>query len=107
MNKGWIGVDLDGTLAYHDNWEGYNKIGKPIPRILHLVKKLLMNGFIVKIFTARAEHPEYNHYIEKWLSDNGLPKLEITNIKDMKMILLFDDKCKQVELNTGKIYTKI
>ena len=29
--SGWIGVDLDGTLAFYDMWRGMEHIGKPIP----------------------------------------------------------------------------
>jgi hypothetical protein len=27
---GWIGVDLDGTLAHYDGWKGIDHIGEPI-----------------------------------------------------------------------------
>jgi hypothetical protein len=29
--NGWIGVDLDGTLAFYDEWIGPEHIGAPIP----------------------------------------------------------------------------
>lgn len=28
--KGWIGVDLDGTLAEYDGWKGPDEIGAPV-----------------------------------------------------------------------------
>ena len=53
----WIGVDLDGTLAYHDTWKGHEHIGEPIPAMLQRVKDWLDRGLTVKIFTARVcEH---------------------------------------------------
>lgn len=36
--SGWIGVDLDGTLAFYDSWRGIDHIGAPIPLMLQRVK---------------------------------------------------------------------
>jgi hypothetical protein len=38
MNYGWIGIDLDGTLAFRGEWQGHNHIGEPIPLMLKRVK---------------------------------------------------------------------
>lgn len=103
LSRGWTGVDLDGTLAYHYRSDRYDKIGEPVPAMLKLVKKMLNNGMRVKIFTARVEDPEQLPIIRKWLKDNGLPELEITNIKDYGMLRLYDDRCIQVERNTGRL----
>lgn len=103
--KGWIGVDLDGTLAYYDDNSSIEKVGTPIPDMLALVKKMINNGIRVKIFTARATDPEQLPIIRKWLETNNLPELEITNIKDYYMIKLYDDRCVQVEKNTGRLIT--
>lgn len=35
---GWIGVDLDATLAHYDRWTG-GAIGEPIPTMVARVKK--------------------------------------------------------------------
>lgn len=51
--SGWIGVDLDGTLAEYNGWQGIDHIGKPIPKMVNRVKKWLSEGVQVKIFTAR------------------------------------------------------
>jgi len=99
----WTGVDLDGTLAYFDRMSSYNKVGEPVPAMLALVKKMINNGVRVKIFTARVEDPEQLPIIRKWLKDNNLPALEITNIKDFNMRMLYDDRCIQVERNTGRL----
>lgn len=32
--SGWIGVDLDGTLAVYDEWRGVSHIGAPVPAML-------------------------------------------------------------------------
>ena len=101
--RAWTGVDLDGTLAYHDRSSAYDKIGEAIPVMLNLVKKMINNGIRVKIFTARATDPEQLSIIRKWLKANGLPELEITNVKDYNMLRLYDDRCIQVEHNTGRL----
>lgn len=99
----WIGVDLDGTLARYDGWQGAENIGKPVPLMLLRVKQWLAEGAEVRIFTARAGTPEQIPLIKKWLVENGLPELEITNVKDFGMTALYDDRCVQVETNTGRL----
>ena len=101
--KEWIGVDLDGTLAYYESWQGAEYIGEPIKPMMDRVKKWLLEGKIVKIFTARATVSEQIPFVKKWLWENDLPALEVTNVKDMWMVELWDDRCVQVEKNTGKI----
>lgn len=101
--KGWIGMDLDGTLARLDPLLGTSTIGAPIPKMVGLVKQLIREGNRVKIFTARASDPEQVVLIHKWLRDNGLPELEVTNRKDFEMIRLYDDRAVQVVTNTGEI----
>lgn len=105
LNKptSWTGVDLDGTLAYYDSLLAPDKIGEPVPAMLSLVKKMINHGIRIKIFTARAQDPEQLPIIKKWLKDNGLPELEITNVKDYYMQRLYDDRCIQVEKNTGRL----
>jgi len=103
LTEAWIGVVLAGTLAYYDRNSSIKKVGTAIPDMLELVKKMINNGIRVKIFTARATDPEQLPLIRKWLKDNGLPELEITNIKDYYMQRLYDDRCIQVERNTGRL----
>jgi len=105
----WIGVDLDGTLAHFDweRWvaEGYSYIGPPVLRMLVRVRRWIAGGHKIKIFTARiTDNPEIAiPHIREWLSRWGLPRdLEITNVKDWLMDELWDDRCVQVERNTGK-----
>ena len=102
----WTGIDLDGTLAYYNRTSPYDEIGDPVPAMLTLVKELINNGIRVKIFTARAQDPEQKPIIREWLKVNGLPELEITNIKDYNMQWLLDDRCIQVERNTGRLIFK-
>ena len=101
--EGWIGVDLDGTLARSDTLLSLAKIGKPVPKMIKRVEQMIEKGVRVKIFTARASDPQQIILIKNWLSKNSLPELEITNIKDYDMIRLYDDRAVQVIANTGDI----
>ena len=104
--KQWIGVDLDGTLALAEPWQGFEHIGKPVPNMLKRVKVWLEMGYTVKIVTARAASPEPAiPPIKAWLKKHDLPDLEVTNAKDMDMIELWDDRCVQVIANTGNPVT--
>jgi hypothetical protein len=100
----WIGVDLDGTLAYDpgNRGKGLGEIGSPIKPMLNRLKQWLAEGKTVKIFTARASSPSQVVLIKKWLTSYGLPELEVTNIKDLKMVELWDDRCVQVRTNMGE-----
>jgi len=100
--KSWIGFDLDGTIAHYDGWKGPNHIGEPIETMMNLLKAEREKGK-VKIFTARACIPEQIQPIRDWLTKHGLEDVEITNVKDFGMTLLYDDRCIQVEQNTGLI----
>ena len=105
MSGGWIGVDLDGTLAHYDRWRGIEHVGAPIPVMLDRVKAWLAKGVTVKIFTARVCHADLRDdviaHIHAWCERHGLPRLEVTNIKDFGMVELWDDRAVQVKVNTG------
>lgn len=108
MNGGWIGVDLDGTLARYDGWRGIEHVGDPIPAMMERVRAWLAAGRTVKIFTARVcvPEPEQSDVIKAihgWLAHHGLPPMEVTNVKDFGMIELWDDRAVRVEINTGRV----
>ena len=100
-SKGWIGVDLDGTLASYDGWYGPAYIGEPIEPMLRRVNEWLAQGVEVRIFTARASVPEYVPYVKQCLEKQGLRSLRVTNEKDFGMICLWDDRCVEVVTNEG------
>jgi len=105
--RGWIGVDLDGTLAEYHAWMGGNQhIGDPVPAMLARVKLWVAEGKEVRIFTARVSHPTMGKVaaraIGDWCEKHGLPRLPVTNTKDFGMIELWDDRAVQVEINSGK-----
>lgn len=110
---GWIGVDLDGTLARYDGWKGTAHIGDPIAPMVNLVKKWIAEGMTVKIFTARMHGhgmpiigggvEDALTPIQEWCKKHIGQVLEVTNVKDFGMISLFDDRAVQVRTNTGEI----
>jgi hypothetical protein len=102
--SGWIAVDLDGTLARYDGWQGADHIGAPIPAMVARVKRWLAEGQDVRIFTARVTTDEewIVDLIERWCLEHVGRKLPVTNVKDYGMIELWDDRAVQVEANTGR-----
>ena len=107
--SGWIGVDLDGTLAYYDHWRGEDHIGDPIPGMVRVVKRLLAKGNEVRIFTARAslygrdaDRRQKNvALIKAWCKEHLGEELEVTSDKDFNMVALYDDRAYRVVLNEG------
>lgn len=110
-NKGWIGVDLDGTLAEYHGWN--DEIGAPIPAMVDRVKQWLAEGYDVRIMTARGasggylrgEREQYTK-IRKFCFDLFGRYLAITHSKDMHMIALYDDRAIGVENNTGRLLSE-
>lgn len=104
MSGGWIGVDLDGTLAEYSHWVSPTHIGAPIQPMRVRVLRWLAEGRDVRIFTARVTdgRPEVVRAIEKWCVKNLGRKLPITATKDYAMVELWDDRAVQVEPNTGR-----
>lgn len=97
-------VDLDGTLAHKDPGPfDPNEIGKPIPLMRKLVRLWIRQGHEVRIFTARAADPKNIPPIKKWLEENGMEGLEVTNKKTPDIDTFYDDRAVAVERNTGKL----
>lgn len=115
MSAGWIGVDLDGTLAHYEGWTG--GIGEPIPAMATRVRAWIEQGIDVRIFTARvgrtgltSEVGTDNHdwaskqetLIQDWTEKHFRIRLPVTATKDFAMVQLWDDRAIQVEINTGR-----
>ena len=106
MSKGWIGVDLDGTLAEYHGWQGVGQIGGPIPIMVERVKQWLSEGKDVRIFTARLSTPGHEREaiarpIDAWCERHLGKRLPVTNVKDLDMAELWDDRCVEVVPNSG------
>lgn len=115
--SGWIGVDLDGTLAHYDGWKGGDHIGEPIRPMVERVCNWLEQGREVRIFTARVgrtgkvtilggkDDEDFatgqRKLIQEWCLKHIGIVLEVTATKDFGMIELWDDRCVQVIPNTG------
>jgi hypothetical protein len=97
---GWIGVDLDGTLAQYPPAPG-QEIGEPIGPMLNRVLDWLNAGKDVRVFTARACVPDMIPAIARWCKEHLGREIPITNVKDFAMIQLWDDRAVQVETNKG------
>lgn len=129
-DKGWIGVDLDGTLAYYDIWRG-GAIGAPIPAMLARVRQWLADGEDVRIVTARvAIVPRTDgergfavnaqgqaadqlfaiqqvDAIKRWCVEHLGQALPVTAAKDFHMRELWDDRAVQLATNTGETIVEI
>lgn len=106
--SGWVGVDLDGTLARYDGWQGIDHVGEPIKPMVDRVKRWIAEGKTVKIFTARVSdgNPNTVRVIQEWCKTHIGQVLNITNIKDYAMDELYDDRAVQVIMNTGILVGK-
>lgn len=102
--SGWIGVDLDGTLAEYHGWQGIEHIGKPVPAMVERVKNWLAEGREVRIFTARVFTGDLLAIkaIEAWCQEHIGTVLKVTSVKDFGMIELWDDRAVRVVPNTGE-----
>lgn len=117
MSAYWIGVDLDATLAYHGPEHTGHKydparIGDPIPAMADQVRKWLADGKEVRIFTARV-NPASDGYdtaevarraIMEWTTKHFGRPISAVYSKDRYMTVLYDDRARQVQANTGVIY---
>lgn len=110
-NRGWIGVGLDCTLAEYTSWKGADHIGPPVHLMCARVRGWVLRGYDVRIFTARVSHDGSEKRIQEaeiareaikqWCLKHVGVILPVTNVKDYAMIELWDDRCVQVEPNTG------
>ena len=109
--QGWIGVDLDGTLAKHDRFVSWDYIGDPIPKMVDRIKAWRKRGIVVKIFTARLSHAsralskvsyeDMANVIKAWTKKHIGEELPVTSEKDWEMMFCCDDSAVQMDKNLG------
>lgn len=113
-STGWYGVDLDGTLANYTQWHSDGGIGPPVPAMVAHVKRWIAQGYDVRIVSARAALPaalgqipvfdqDQVARIQAWSEQHLGKRLPVQFWKDYGMICLFDDRARQVEVNTGRV----
>lgn len=100
QGNGWIGVDLDGTLAHYDHYRGDDHVGAPVDEMVKRVRRWRQEGRDVRLFTARKPHPA----IRRWMKEHLGEVLQITNVKDHRMQALYDDRAVQVKRNMGETH---
>lgn len=106
--SGWIGFDLDGTLAHYDKWRGVEHIGEPVLATAEKLRALLERDIECRIFTARVSGEEElaevaRQHVQDWTEKHFGRRLPVTNKKDFSMWALYDDRCVAVEINTGRV----
>ena len=107
----WVGFDFDGTLATYKHPTLPD--GEPIHAMVEHCRKYISAGMTVKIFTARAADKNQKNlqknieYIESFCLKHIGMKLEITCVKDHKMIRLYDDRAVSVARNAGDMASNI
>lgn len=111
----WVGVDFDGTLAYHESGDKTDGTGEPIPAMVAFVQKLLADGVEVRVMTARVWCPQGEDWTKEranevarqrvmigdWCEKHIGRRLKITCEKDYGMLFLLDDRAVHVVRNTG------
>jgi len=119
MVKGWIGVDLDGTMFTYHKWVGWNVFGEPIEPMLARIRQWLAEGKEVRVVTARVSvdlaatqrcyvtgQSFTGHQMVAAIRDLCVKHvgqaLPVTCVKDVGMIELWDDRAVQVVPNTGR-----
>lgn len=113
----WVGFDFDKTLATDEPGDMSGKLGEPVPAMVTLAKEYIAAGIEVRILTARVWVPRDERWtpdlaqecgrvriaIMDWAEKHLGKRVAVTCEKDPKMELLYDDRVRQVEANTGKL----
>ena len=108
MSKGYIGVDLDGTIARYDGWKGASHIGAPLEPLVSQIKDGLARGIEYRIVTARvcsgnSAAAESRKAIAAWCLEVLGRELPMQAEKTYDMIRLLDDRASRVQFNTGRL----
>jgi hypothetical protein len=116
IEGGWVGFDLDRTLAHYTEWLGIGNIGAPVPAMAAHVKAWIAEGRDVRIFTARISIPEDTSKraereleaavnlaaVRLWCFKHLGKVLPVTCVKDYKCDAIYDDIAVQIVPNEGR-----
>jgi hypothetical protein len=100
----YYAFDLDGTLAVDEGI--YDRVGPPVPAMLHKIKALMSAGVEVRIITARLA-PEWDEadaqrvLIEAWCEEHLGQRIPVQAHKTGGMLKLYDDRAIGIQHNTG------
>ena len=73
-----IALDFDGVLhQYRNGWTGHVPEEPPVPGALEFVQYLLLRGWTVVVYSARAKQQEGADGICRWLDQHGFPPLHV------------------------------
>ena len=103
-----IAVDLDGTLAKYNEWNGINVIGEPNKECVKLLNQLEKEGWYIIINTCRLngswENIDYDsafNTLSKWLRNHSIPYDKIATKLDGKVVadIYLDDRAVNFSKN--------
>jgi hypothetical protein len=99
-----VAVDLDGTLAEYDAWQGFFHIGAPVERVVAWVREQYKAGAHVIIHTCRvttADNKVYHEsvaYVKAYLEHNNIPYHEIWMATGKPFANIYlDDRARNVD----------
>jgi hypothetical protein len=106
----YIGFDLDGTLAIHEEGADIDTIGAPIPAMVELARRFLADGIPVRIITARvaleySDREAQRAMIQAWCLEHLGQAVPVQSHKCGRMERLYDDRAYGVQRNTGVLST--
>jgi len=64
-----VAIDLDGTLATYDGWQGEDHFGRLRPNAKEVLQALQEKGYQIIIWTTRGDKKK----VAGWLDSHGLP----------------------------------
>ena len=112
---GWIGIELDGTLAYSDVYSpvAMSEIGAPVTDMVAHVKDLLSQDVDVRIFTSRGSEMDKlqramsDEQIYTWCLTHLGVTLPVTNVMDHMCLHITGARFFRNIRNSGLILQEI
>ena len=68
-NQKYVCIDLDGTIAHYEEWQGEDFFGEPVEGVQSALGQLRKEGWTVIIYTTRGNQTLIEGYLEK----NSIP----------------------------------
>lgn len=112
MKNKIICIDLDGTIANYNDWQGELNFGEPLPNVSKILNALKLDKWIIIIYTTRANKDLVIGYLKK----NNIPfdfvnenPYQPDNAKGGKLYadIYVDDKAIQFTGDWEEIYQRI